>query len=105
MSSFNRNADSLAREHTEQAIDVLAEVMADPFAENRERITAANSLLDRGHGKPNQAVIAVPMDKRQQALLAAMSDDDLMQAIQGARLPRLAPIEAQFSEVPDPLLR
>jgi cellobiose-specific phosphotransferase system component IIA len=100
-----KNADSLAREHTEQAIDVLAEVMADPFAENRERINAANSLLDRGHGKPNQAIIAVPASRQQAALLAAMSDDELMAAITQARLPRLGPIDAEFAEVPDPLLR
>ena len=104
MSNF-KNADSLAREHTEQAIDVLAEVMADPFAENRERITAANSLLDRGHGKPNQAIIAVPASRQQAALLAAMSDDDLIAVLNHVRLPRLAPIEAEFAEVPDPLLR
>jgi hypothetical protein len=104
MSNF-KNVDSLAREHTEQAIDVLAEVMADPFAENRERITAANSLLDRGHGKPNQAIIAVPASRQQAALLAAMSDDDLIAVLNHVRLPRLAPIEAAFAEVPDPLLR
>ena len=83
--------------------------MADPFAENRERITAANSLLDRGHGKPNQAIIAIPASKQQQALLAALSDDELMAAITQTRLPRLAPIEATFTVVPasakdDPLL-
>jgi hypothetical protein len=98
-----KTADQLARQHTEQAIETLAEVMSDPFAENRERLTAANSLLDRGHGKPNQAIIAVPGNRELAALLAKMSNDELAQIVQGAALPRLAPIEATFTEV-DPLL-
>ncbi len=44
-----------AQEHTEAAIKVLVEV-----AENGEseaaRVSAANALLDRGHGKPTQAI-------------------------------------------------
>jgi hypothetical protein len=104
-----RNADDLARGHTEDAISTLAEVMNDPFAENKDRVKAADSLLDRGHGKPSQAIIAIPASKRQQALLAAMSNEELMLAIQGAALPRLAPIEAEFRPRPpspaeDPLL-
>jgi hypothetical protein len=87
-----KNADDLARSHTENAISTLAEVMNDPFAENKDRVKAADSLLDRGHGKPSQAIIAIPASKRQQELLASMSDEDLLRAIQGARLPRLAPI-------------
>ena len=99
-----KTADSLAREHTEQAINTLAEVMVDPFAENRERLTAANSLLDRGHGKPNQAIIAVPGNRELAALLAQMSNDELAQIVQQSQLPRLAPaIDASFTEV-DPLL-
>lgn len=99
---MTRPADSLAREHTERAIDTLAEVMKDPFAENRERIAAANSLLDRGHGKPLTAVISLPSNRAHQAMLAALSDEELMAQIQGTQLPRLGPIVA---EVPDPLLR
>jgi len=98
-----KTADALARQHTEQAIETLAEVMSDPFAENRERLTAANSLLDRGHGKPNQAIIAIPGNRELAALLAKMSEDELAAIVHGATLPRLAPIEATFTEV-DPLL-
>jgi HEAT repeat protein len=98
-----KTADSLARQHTERAIDTLVEVMDDPFAENRERITAANSLLDRGHGKPNQAIIAIPGNRQVAALLATKSDDELMALLQAYRLPRLAPIDATFTEH-EPLL-
>jgi hypothetical protein len=100
-----RNADDLARQHTEKAVDTLAEVMADPFAENRERIAAANSLLDRGHGKPNQAIIAIPANRAVAALLAQKSDDELMQLLNAHQLPRLSAIDATFTEVQvDPLL-
>jgi hypothetical protein len=104
-----KNADDLARGHTEDAISTLAEVMNDPFAENKDRVKAADSLLDRGHGKPSQAIIAIPASKRQQALLAAMSNEELMLAVRGAPLPRLSapePIEATFRPSPakDPLL-
>lgn len=103
---MSKSADSLARKHTEKAINVLAEVMDDPFAENKERIAAANSLLDRGHGKPLTATIALPSTQAHRAMLAALSDEELMARITSAPLPRLVPaghIEAEFSEV-DPLL-
>lgn len=102
-----KTADSLAREHTAKAISTLAEVMDDTFAENRDRIRAAEAILDRGHGKPSQAIIAVPGNRQMAALLASKTDDELMELISNTSLPRLAPIDAQFSEVPnahDPLL-
>ena len=95
------SASELARQHTERAIEVLAEVLNE--GEDKDRIRAAESLLDRGHGKAAQAIIAVPASKQQQAMLAAMSDDELMKVLQAARLPRLAPIDATFQEI-DPLL-
>jgi hypothetical protein len=99
-----RSADSLAREHTERAIEVLAEVMDNPVAEDRDRISAADRLLDRGHGKPLTATIALPANRAQAALLAAMSDDDLLQAISSAQLPRLT--QATDADIiSDPLLR
>jgi HEAT repeat protein len=107
-----RTADALARDHTERAIDTLAQIMSDEFAEDRDRIRAAESILDRGHGKPLQASISVPTSKAQAARLAAMSDEELLMLIQEAPLPRLSGpkpdvVEADFSEVApadDPLL-
>ena len=43
-----------AREYTEQAIRVLAEALADE--DKRIAIKAAEVILDRGWGKPPQAV-------------------------------------------------
>ncbi len=99
-----RAADSLAREHTETAVRTIVEVMGDPFAENRDRLRAAEQILDRGHGKPLTATIALPANRQQIAALAALTDDELMAQINGTELPRLiehAPVDA----AEDPLLR
>jgi hypothetical protein len=45
---------SLARAHTERAIQVLQGIM-DSGSTEAARVTAANSLLDRAWGKPAQA--------------------------------------------------
>ena len=55
---MSKRADALAREHTEAAIAVLAEVMYEGDAKHADRIKAADSILDRGHGKAQQAIIA-----------------------------------------------
>jgi len=47
---------SLARSHTEQAINVLVGVMGQTDAPPAARVSAANSILDRGWGKPAQPI-------------------------------------------------
>lgn len=47
---------SLARSHTEAALNVLTGVMGQTDAPPAARVAAANSLLDRGWGKPVQAL-------------------------------------------------
>ena len=47
---------ALARTYSEDAIAALVSIVNDPKANASARISAANSLLDRGHGKPPQAV-------------------------------------------------
>ena len=44
----------LARSHTATALETLVAVMTDMAAPAAARVTAANSLLDRGYGKPRQ---------------------------------------------------
>lgn len=85
-----RNADAQARDHTEEAIDVLHEIMVDPSHEAKDRLRAAEALLERGHGKAVSAVISVPLERRQKAEMAAMTDEELMAAIRDTPLPRLA---------------
>ena len=45
-----------ARALTQEAIDTLAAVMRDGRAPPTARISAAVAILDRGHGRPSQAV-------------------------------------------------
>jgi hypothetical protein len=47
---------SLARSHTRTAIRVLVGVMSCKDATAAARVAAANAILDRGWGKPAQAI-------------------------------------------------
>jgi hypothetical protein len=61
-----------ARALTQEAIDTLAGVMHDAKAPAAARISAAVALLDRGHGRPSQAVdLNIGCD------LARLTDDEL----------------------------
>lgn len=46
----------LARSKTEAMIGVLEEIAASPKAPPAARVAAANSILDRGWGKPSQPI-------------------------------------------------
>ena len=46
----------LARQHTAKAISTLVEIMQDEGAPKAARVAAASAILDRGYGKPPQAV-------------------------------------------------
>lgn len=106
MTRVFRSLDNLAREHTEKAVKVMADIMDDPFAENRDRLKAANDILDRGHGKPLVATIALPANRAAAARLAAMDDSALMAVINAESLPRLFKPEEVIETSPeiDPLL-
>ncbi len=88
---FFRSLDNLARDHTERAVEVIASVMNDQLAEDRDRLNASQQLLDRGHGKPLAATIALPASRQQAALLAGMSEEELIARLQRNQLPRLLP--------------
>lgn len=51
-----RTLSEMAQEHTETAIQTLAEIMQDSEAPPSARVAAVNALLDRGYGKPRQEV-------------------------------------------------
>lgn len=42
----------LAQQYVEDALSVLSDIMRDDTAPHAARVAAANSLLDRGYGKP-----------------------------------------------------
>jgi hypothetical protein len=107
MTRSTKTVDAIAREHDEEALGVIRDIMIDPFTEAKDRIRAAEAILDRGHGKAAQAIIAVPAGRRQAQQLAAMEDAALLAVIREQPLPRLsAPqpevepvIEADFEPV------
>jgi hypothetical protein len=105
------DASKLARDHDAEAIKVIKDIMDDPHAEHKDRLKAAEALLDRGHGKAAQAIIAVPASRKMITELAALSEEELYAVIQSEPLPRLgAPqaekeiIDADFEDGIDPLL-
>ena len=78
----------LARALGPRAIELLGDTM-ETAVEDRDKIRAAEAILDRGYGKAAQAIIAIPANRRQAALLAGMSDEALVAVIAQKQLPRL----------------
>lgn len=68
----------IAREWTTDSIHTLASIMKDVSASPNARVAAANSLLDRGWGKPAQAIEATVHNK-----FDDRSDDELIRIIEG----------------------
>jgi hypothetical protein len=56
MSKSPSEIRSLARSHTEKAINTLVGIMSQTKAPAAARVTAASVLLDRGWGKATQIV-------------------------------------------------
>lgn len=50
------NIRSLARAHTEKAVQVLGGIMSNEDVPPAARVQAAQALLDRGWGKPTQPI-------------------------------------------------
>lgn len=100
----DRNIDEQARSYSSEAIKTFAEVMRDPLAENRDRLRAAENLVDRGHGKA-VTPISVKTAGKLRDQLAELTDDELYAIVHAEPLPSLAaPVhDAEFEEV-DPLL-
>jgi len=65
---------AFAREYSEEAISALRDIMRDKKAPPAARCVAANSILDRGYGRPsqtiNQGLVDKPVDQ--------MTDEELM---------------------------
>lgn len=103
MSEQSTDATELARRHTPKAIGVLADIIENrELHETRDVIRAAESLLDRAHGKPTQAVIVAHTERRKALKFASMSDAELMEAIDGDYTPLALPSPASVES--DPLL-
>jgi Family of unknown function (DUF5681) len=69
----------IARQCTADAMLTLKSIMLDKHAPHAARITAANSILDRGYGRPGQA-LSLELQRRS---LRELSDDELMAIASG----------------------
>jgi hypothetical protein len=104
--TMSAHADALARLHTAEAMGTVVEVMRDKFAKPSEKLKAAEMILDRGHGKAAQAVIAVPARQALASRMAQLDDSALLAIAAAARQIRmndgtLPALEAPFGMVPD----
>lgn len=54
--SMNKELKEAFRDHTMDALETLVEIMLDKRARNFDRVRAAECILDRGWGRPNQQV-------------------------------------------------
>jgi hypothetical protein len=74
----NQQIKQLAREHTQAAMSTLVEALGD--TSGSVRIAAANSILDRGWGKPSQDLV---VQRQEQQELESMSDEQLLAIVLG----------------------
>ena len=58
----DKDVIALARTHTVEAIKTIAKIMRDKDESGAVRLAAATALLDRGHGRPMQAVAFSQVD-------------------------------------------
>ena len=77
------NIQELARKHTIEALDVLVQIMLNEKAPPNARVAAANTLLDRGYGKPPQFNTG---DTQSFKKAVDMTDDELAAIAAGAKL-------------------
>ena len=69
----------VARQCTADAMQTLKDIMLDKDAPHAARVTAANSILDRGYGKPAQG-LSLELQRRN---VEELSDDELMAIASG----------------------
>jgi len=51
-----RSLSDIAKAHTAKAIETLVEIMEDEDAPHSAKVSAINSILDRGWGRPAQSI-------------------------------------------------
>jgi len=78
---IRKTVEELCKQHAEDAVQYLAELLADPSANHKERIVAASELLDRGFGKSVDRV-AIQQVGTAQGSLKDADMDTLMATLQ-----------------------
>ena len=75
VASEDEQVVTIVKENVAKAVTVLATIMEDTQSPKRDRIAAANAILDRRYGKPNQPLArdtGIDLDKLTDADLAKM---------------------------------
>lgn len=57
VSKAKRDLADMAKDHAENALQVLAGIMNNSAEASSARVAAANALLDRAYGRPPQSLI------------------------------------------------
>lgn len=83
VSQARRDLTKAAQEYTDAALQTLRDVMTDASTPPSARISAAVAILDRGHGKPRQAVEPAGADDEpvQTLDLSRLSDSALSEIL------------------------
>lgn len=67
VSKAKRALADKAKDHADDALRTLVEVMSDKKESGTTRVSAANAILDRGFGKPFQATVDMTPEQLPQA--------------------------------------
>jgi hypothetical protein len=76
-----RELREAASQHTEAALGVLVALMNDAEQPGSVRVAAAQAVLDRGHGRPSQAIET----RIEKVDVKDMTDEELLAIIQSER--------------------
>ena len=87
-----REAEALARQFCPEAIRALKRTM-DETDDDKARIIAANSILDRALGKPVQAITGADGEPLLQLDFSRLSDGDLSTLVRVSQLVTVGPGE------------
>ena len=73
----------LAREHADEAVQVLATIMRDKEAPAPARISAATEILNRGYGRPvdQKAMVVMAQQVERQITPREMSTRDIIEQL------------------------
>lgn len=77
----------LAREHADEAVQVLASIMRDEDSPAAARISAATEILNRGYGRPVDQKAMVVMSQQVERVSSAqeMSTAEIIAQLQAVR--------------------
>ena len=56
VSQAKRDIQAMAKDHAAKALQVLVDIAESATSSDSARVSAANAIIDRGYGRPTQAV-------------------------------------------------